>query len=278
MCCIVDGDDYLEDSSAITKIDLKLEDDHLMFCSNKNLVDISGNVYGFTESSKIQESGYKTWESGEAYPHPRQQGFLFHHFRGFKKILSDNVDTGRSFYSPTGDLIRAASDLAYFSPMIEMAGSDRILTSNLQAYNYRDQLSTNDSRLYGWQQARNAKFITQAFSGLKWHDGSQTVEEFCSGIGVPSSYLTNPLKQLVNISGTKYTLQSYGGAGKTGQVNDLMFDALFGGTELTENYTYNFPNSAETWGGFSVLESNMFPRGFQMELQSNSLVLLHLEM
>lgn len=262
MCCIVDGDDYLAEERAITLIDMEIEDNHLMFCSNKNLVDINGDIYGSIDSSKIRESGYKSWESGDAYLPPRQQGFLFHHFRGFKKILSDNVNTGRSFYSPTGDLIRAASDVAYFSPMIEMAGSDRIFTSEVRVYNYRDQLSTNDSRLYGWQQARNTKFLTQAFSGLKWYDGTESIEDFCSGIGISSHRLTNPVQKLVHISGTKYNLSTYTGAGQTGQVNDLVFSGLFGGTELIADNTYNHPSSADSWGGFSVLESDMFPRSF----------------
>lgn len=263
MCCIVDGDDYLGSSKTFDILDRHLTNDHLMFCSSKELINSNGEIHGTDFCSTIRDSGYKSWESGDAYPNPREQGFRFHHLRGFRKILSDNVNTGRSFYSPTGDLIRAASDVAYFSPMIEMAGSDRILTMrNHFFYHYRDQLSTNDSRLYGWQQARNSKFLTRAFSGLKWYDGTESIENFCSGIGISPVRLTDPVQKLIHISGTKYTLTSYTGEGQTGQVNDLVFSGLFGGTEFIADNTYNHPSSADSWGGFSVLESDMFPRSF----------------
>ena len=75
MCCIVDGDDYLAEERAITLIDMEIEDNHLMFCSNKNLVDINGDIYGSIDSSKIRESGYKSWESGDAYLPQDNRGF-----------------------------------------------------------------------------------------------------------------------------------------------------------------------------------------------------------
>jgi len=260
ICCIVDGDDYVH-THAISQIDRDIEDHHLMFCSNVELVNKSGEIYGSADSQPIRESGYQRWTGATPYPHPRQQGFFFHHFRGFRKILSDNVNTGRSFYSPTGDLMRPASDVAYFLPMIDMAGTERILTSNCSVYNYRNQLSTNDMQLHNWQQSRNSKFVTHAFSGVKWHDGSQTLEEFCRGINIrPDKLHAN--NAFVNISGTRFNLQTYTGLGLTGTINDLTFSGLFGGTELVANNTYNFPSSAERWGGFSILESDIFPRGF----------------
>ena len=53
-------------------------------------------------------------------------------------------------------------------------------------------------QLHNWQQSRNSKFVTHAFSGVKWHDGSQTLKNF-----VEDKYTTDKLhanNALANIS------------------------------------------------------------------------------
>lgn len=206
ICGIVDGDDFLHDLDAVHYVSKRLDGDRLMYSSVQKWNYSDDSPYLYTYSNKIlTQSDFKDTVVGSvtypAYtpPHPRCQGWTFHHFRAFKKILSDNVNTGISFYGPTG-LMKPASDVAYFKPMIDMAGADRIYTSKACHYSYTFESPTNDHAYRTEEQARNSMFCSYAISGVNFYNDDTDCEAWSNAQGWDYNYFTG---HSVNFSGMK---------------------------------------------------------------------------
>ena len=189
ICGIVDGDDYLNDGAAVQWVFDHMGSDNLMYASTqrwKAEVDHPFDRYFFSNRLLTQSD----FPDDFVAPPLRCQGWHFHHFRAFKKVLSDNVITGRSFFNPTGGLIKEGSDVAYFKPMIDMAGADRIHISQACHYTYTYDSSINDHAQNPDEQNRNAKFCSYAVTGVGFVSGDENISGFCEQYGLQEKYIT----------------------------------------------------------------------------------------
>ena len=195
ICGIVDGDDFLFDHNAVEFVHKKMGNNYHLYASTQRWSHLDGESSMFSMSNKILTQadfpdivvGENTYP-GMTAPHPRVQNFQLNHFRAFRKILSDNVETGRSFYNPTGALIKPASDVAYFKPMIDMAGADKIFISKASHYAYTFESPYNDYTQVPLQQNLNAKFCTYAVSGVVTFANDEEAQNYFTGIGYGSGY------------------------------------------------------------------------------------------
>lgn len=197
ICGIVDGDDYLNDNEAAEWVTDKMGSNYLMYFSTqrwKAEFDHPTDRFQFSNKPLTQAD----FPSNFTAPPLRCQGWSYNHFRAFKKVLSDNVITGRSFINPTGGLIKEASDVAYFKPMMDMAGADRIHTSRTCHYTYTYNSSLNDHHQNPDEQNRNAAFCCYAVTGVGFVKGDENVSGFCDQHGVPQKYVTG---NNINLSG-----------------------------------------------------------------------------
>ena len=214
ICGIVDGDDYLNNNTAVSWTVEKMGNDKLMYASTQHWQSSVGTRNGYALSNKLltQDDFSDIVVDGVTYPAYtcpplRCQGWAFQHFRAFKKVLSDNVVTGRSFVNPTGGLIKAGSDVAYFKPMIDMAGADRITISRACHYNYTYDSPLNDHTIHYEEQNRNAKFCTYNLSGVDFVTGDYlAISGFCSKHNFSMDYVTG---SNINFSGIANNKSGY---------------------------------------------------------------------
>ena len=201
ICGIVDGDDFLSYQRAVSYVKEVMDQGYLMYASSPILLDENDKRKGYQLSSPFRDP----YEEGSI--EMREQGWRFHHFRAFSKVLSDNVDTGRSFYDPGGNLLTYASDTAFFRPMFEMAGYEKIkVETQKYFYKYRSEISTNDHISNPNLQNRNALFTCNAFSGVYFIDGQDEAENFISGFRLHPNYVND---SGVNFSGMENNKSGY---------------------------------------------------------------------
>ena len=196
-CGIVDGDDYLNHRGAVSWTVDKMGDDKLMYASTQQWNSALGGRNAFALSNKLlTQSDFPSTYTCRPL---RCQGWSFNHFRAFKKVLSDNVITGRSFVNLTGGLIKAASDIAYFKPMIDMAGADRIEISRACHYVYTYDSPINDHHIRRDEQQRNSNFCSYYMSGVDFVSGDDlALSGFCQKHKIDTKYVTG---SSINISG-----------------------------------------------------------------------------
>ena len=104
---VIDGDDkLLPNAVKVVREQIK---NNWMFCSN----------YKYGRRNKVRKSELPDFKKPI-----RSQGYRFHHFRGWKKHLSDKVNP-KDFFSKNR-LMGAGSDVPYMYAMMEMAGKNRI--------------------------------------------------------------------------------------------------------------------------------------------------------
>jgi glycosyltransferase involved in cell wall biosynthesis len=189
ICGIVDGDDFLNDNEAVSWVTNKMGSNYLMYASTQRWkAEVDHPLDGFYFSNKPLTQD--DFPDGFVAPPLRCQGWHFHHFRAFKKVLSDNVVTGRSFINPTGGFIKEASDVAYFKPMIDMAGADRIHISKTCHYTYTFDSSINDHTQNPDEQNRNSKFCCFAVTGVGFISGDENLSGFCTEYNLLPKYVT----------------------------------------------------------------------------------------
>lgn len=197
ICGIVDGDDYLNDGSAVQWVSDHMGPNDLMYASTQRWkAEVDHPLDGYYMSNKPLTQA--DFPDDFVAPPLRCQGWHFHHFRAFKKVLSDNVITGRSFINPTGGLIKEGSDVAYFKPMIDMAGADRIHISKVCHYTYTFDSSLNDHAQNLDEQNRNAKFCCNAVTGVGFINGEENLSGFCTEYNLNPKYVTG---SNTNVSG-----------------------------------------------------------------------------
>jgi glycosyltransferase involved in cell wall biosynthesis len=131
---ILDGDDYLL-PNAINKVKENIGD-KWMFCSN----NLSGKEMFCVKKRKTKSV------IPDFNKNIRKQKWSFHHFRGWRKHLSDLVQPS-AFYRKNKKQIRAASDIAFIYPMMEMSGKDRICYIDDFLYHYNIENPLNDHRV-----------------------------------------------------------------------------------------------------------------------------------
>lgn len=194
ICGIVDGDDYLSNPNAVKYVEKTMEDgNYMMYASSPVLIDKNEKKKGIRLSLPF----LNPYVSGN--PQMRQQGWGFHHFRAFKRVLAENVDTGRSFYDPGGNVMDHASDMVWMRPMFEMAGWEKIkVEPERRFYAYREELATNEHAESPALQNRHTMFCSNAYSGLYFIDGEQEANDFISGYKLYPNYVKN---SGVNFSG-----------------------------------------------------------------------------
>ena len=181
ICGIVDGDDHLHSPKAVSYVMENMQPQHLMYQSTQKFAYADGGAKCYRISNKPRGPEHfnqpividgVTYTTNMRVPELREQGWHMNHFRAFRKILSDNVNTGRSFYNPTGELIKPGNDVAYFMPMQDMAGADRVVTTEACHYSYNWDIPHNDHYIYKDKQAREAEYVTRALSGVKYAKGT----------------------------------------------------------------------------------------------------------
>jgi len=102
----LDGDDWLYDDKVLSFIENKYE-------KNKNL--------WLTNGSFVYSSGMIGFANRVNYKTVRTDTFSFSHLRTWKVHLWRNIDES-SFTDESGEYFKAAPDVAYSYPMIEMCG------------------------------------------------------------------------------------------------------------------------------------------------------------
>ena len=118
-----------------------------------------------------------TYGSWEPYPDPtaltntywqyepndfndiRHKSFRASHLRTFKYKLWKRIDQKRSFLDPRGQYFRAATDLAFMFPMLEMAGYHRVKWIKDRIYVHNQARTHGDAEQFGWEQTRNSDHI-----------------------------------------------------------------------------------------------------------------------
>jgi glycosyltransferase involved in cell wall biosynthesis len=140
---VIDGDDYLFDDAV--EVVRKNIGDNWMFCSNRMNGKIEQDRY------KIRCSTPVNWDIPI-----RDQPFMWHHFRGFKKHLSDRVNP-KDFFNKNNRLMGAGSDIPYMYAMLEMAGEERSIYIYDTLYYHNIYNPLNDHKVYYLEQY-NAKF------------------------------------------------------------------------------------------------------------------------
>lgn len=137
---VLDGDDYLLPNAVKTVRDnIK---DNWMFCSN----------YKYGRRNKVRKSELPDFKKPI-----RSQGYKFHHFRGWKKHLSDKVNP-KDFFSKNR-LMGAGSDVPYMFAMMEMAGKNRIIHIDEILYYYNIFNPINDHKVNFIEQSDAFKII-----------------------------------------------------------------------------------------------------------------------
>jgi len=125
---VVDGDDkLLPDAVKVVREQIK---NNWMFCSN----------YKYGRRNKVRKSELPDFKKPI-----RSQGYRFHHFRGWKKHLSDKVNP-KDFFSKNR-LMGAGSDVPYMYAMMEMAGKNRITHIDKTLYHYNIFNPINDHKI-----------------------------------------------------------------------------------------------------------------------------------
>lgn len=125
---VVDGDDYLLDS-AVKTVREQIKD-NWMFCGN--------HAYG--KMGKVRKSRLPDFDKPI-----REQKYSFHHFRGWRKHLSDKVNY--QDFIRNKKFIGAGSDVPFMYAMLEMAGKDRVIHIDEALYYYNVFNPINDFRV-----------------------------------------------------------------------------------------------------------------------------------
>lgn len=133
MIGIIDGDDYLL-QNAVKTVRENIGDNWI-FCSNR----ITGKV----KQRRIRKK--KSTPVDWSIP-IRDQEYMWHHFRGFKKHLSDKVNP-KDFIKKDGKLMGAGSDLPYMYAMVEMAGPKKSIYIDKFLYYHNIYNPLNDFKV-----------------------------------------------------------------------------------------------------------------------------------
>lgn len=102
----LDGDDWLYNNNVLSFIHNKYQNNKKLWLTNGSFIYSNG---GFGFSNK---TNYKT---------VRTDNFVFSHLRTWKTHLWRNIDES-SFTDVNGEYFKAAPDVAYSFPMVELAG------------------------------------------------------------------------------------------------------------------------------------------------------------
>ena len=129
LVAVVDGDDKLL-PCAVQKVRENIKDNWI-FCSNY--------IYG-RRNCRIRKGILPDFSKPI-----REQKYTFHHFRGWKKHLSDKVNP-KDFFKK-GKIMGAGSDLPYMYAMLEMAGKDRAIHIDEVLYHYNIHNPINDHKV-----------------------------------------------------------------------------------------------------------------------------------
>jgi glycosyltransferase involved in cell wall biosynthesis len=128
---VIDGDDMLL-PNAVRTVQSNIKDNWL-FC---------GNYYiGSFTYHKLRKSRIPDFDKPI-----RDQRYSLHHFRGWKKHLSDKVNP-EDFFTEQNKLMGAGSDVPYMYAMLEMAGKDRVIHIDEALYYYNIYNPINDHKV-----------------------------------------------------------------------------------------------------------------------------------
>jgi len=149
ICITVDGDDYLYDSKVLERVLGYYNDPNILMTFGQFVFDKNDGNFpiGFTKKPIT-------------FDNARKLGWCSSHLRTFKAHLfrkikhEDLIDERTNYYPIT------AGDVFVFSPMMEMAGEDRVLyTTDLNyCYNVADG-TINDYKLLGKDQIETARYV-----------------------------------------------------------------------------------------------------------------------
>ena len=194
ICGIVDGDDYLNDGSAVQWVSDHMGPNDLMYASTQRWkAEVDHPLDGYYMSNKpLTQADFP--DDFVAPPLDVKAGTFI--ILELLKVLSDNVITGRSFINPTGGLIKEGSDVAYFKPMIDMAGPEGSL-KYVTIHIHLDS-SLNDHAQNLDEQNRNAKFCCNAVTGVGFINGEENLSGFCTEYNLNPKYVTG---SNTNVSG-----------------------------------------------------------------------------
>ena len=128
---VVDGDDkLLPDAVKTVREQIK---DNWMFCSNYSIG--KGDYY------KVRKSKLPDFDGNM-----RDKRYGFHHFRGWRKHLSDRVNP-KDFLTKDNRFMGAGSDVPYMYAMLEMSGKERVKYIDETLYHYNIYNPLNDHKV-----------------------------------------------------------------------------------------------------------------------------------
>jgi len=149
ICVTIDGDDFLHDSAVFERV--------LSYYNNPNIWMSFGNFI-YYDGKNNNRVGFA--RKPKPFENLRKLPWTSTHLRTFKAFLfrqiqhEDLIDTRTNWYPIT------AGDVACITPMLEMAGENRVLYTNDINYMYNvDDSAINDYKLRGKDQIETTNYF-----------------------------------------------------------------------------------------------------------------------
>jgi glycosyltransferase involved in cell wall biosynthesis len=141
----IDGDDKLKDKHVLSRINKVFSDNNIWLCGTK-WVDTNGRIgnYGKPNPEKARSSSWN-----------------FSHMRSYRAFLFRSIQDEHLKFK--GEYFKAACDLGFGIPMLEMSGSEHFyyIDEPLYVYTWHDKQSYSNNNSFGDKtvQGRTAKYI-----------------------------------------------------------------------------------------------------------------------
>lgn len=149
--CLLDGDDFLLRKDALTIIDKLYQDPECWLTYGQYAINHGQNQWSLGHCREYDSNSFKNLRTG---------GYWASHLRTFKYHLYKKIveiDPGLECYKDgNGNFFTTCYDIAIMTPLMEMAGLERIRFNPDPIYYYRIH-PNNDHSLFGKQQKDDEK-------------------------------------------------------------------------------------------------------------------------
>jgi len=148
ICITVDGDDFLPDNQVLKRV--------LLYYCNDDIWMTFGN-FKYYDGLTNDRVGFV--KRPEPFDDARKLGWCSSHLRTWKCGLFRKIKHEDLIDERTGNYFSSAGDVAIWSPMLEMCGSDRVLYTKDINYMYNIETDLNDFKLVGSEQQEITRII-----------------------------------------------------------------------------------------------------------------------
>lgn len=149
--CLLDGDDFLLVKNSIDIIDKLYQDPNCWLTYGQYAIHHGGSQWSVGHCQPYTEESFKKL---------RQGGYWASHLRTFKfhlyKRVLDIDPTLKCYKDSNGEFYKTCYDIAIMTPLMEMAGFNRIKFNGEPIYYYRLH-QNNDHALYGLEQKQDER-------------------------------------------------------------------------------------------------------------------------